>query len=125
MSEWLKEHAWKANLARLTERHRNTSSRKRFNDLRSQDAPRCDSVNAGIPRRFQAHLTQFLHRLHWYLTGPPLCERLSRAYAGIVPAGKGLASCEVDRHFWRARHTEFSTPESTFPITMSPGAGID
>ena len=33
MSEWSKEHAWKAILARLTERHRNTLSHNRFNDL--------------------------------------------------------------------------------------------
>jgi len=33
MSEWLKEHAWKANLATPTEQHRNTSSRSQFNDL--------------------------------------------------------------------------------------------
>jgi hypothetical protein len=39
MSEWLKEHAWKANPARLTEQHRNIASCRRCNDLRSQDAP--------------------------------------------------------------------------------------
>jgi hypothetical protein len=33
MSEWLKEHAWKAIPATLTEQHRNTSSRIQFNDL--------------------------------------------------------------------------------------------
>jgi len=33
MSEWSIEHAWKAKLATLTEQHRNTSSRNRFNDL--------------------------------------------------------------------------------------------
>jgi hypothetical protein len=33
MSEWLKEHAWKAISARLTERHQNTSSRNRFKNL--------------------------------------------------------------------------------------------
>jgi hypothetical protein len=34
MSEWLKEHAWKAILASITARHRNTSLRIRFNGLR-------------------------------------------------------------------------------------------
>ena len=33
MAEWLKEHAWKANPATLTEPPRNTSSRIQFNDL--------------------------------------------------------------------------------------------
>jgi catechol 2,3-dioxygenase-like lactoylglutathione lyase family enzyme len=33
MSEWLKEHAWKAKPAGRTERHQNTSSRNQFNDL--------------------------------------------------------------------------------------------
>ena len=59
MSEWLKEHAWKAILAIRTKRHRNTSSRTRFNDLLSQDAARCASVNDGIRSWFRKHLTQF------------------------------------------------------------------
>ena len=33
MSEWFKEHAWKAIVARPTEQHRNTSSRNRCNEL--------------------------------------------------------------------------------------------
>ena len=68
MSEWLKEHAWKAISARLTERHRNTSSRNRFNDLPRRNAPRCDPVNVGICRWFRAHLTQFLHNSALHLT---------------------------------------------------------
>jgi len=52
MSEWLKEHAWKANLASITKQHRDTSLRIRFNDLRLQDAPACDSVNARVSHRF-------------------------------------------------------------------------
>ena len=61
MSEWLKEHAWKTNPATLTERHKNTSSRSRFNDFPPQNASRCEPVNLGISRRFQGDLTQFLH----------------------------------------------------------------
>ena len=59
MSEWLKEHAWKAKRPTITERYRNTSLHNRFNDLSPPDAPRCDSVNLCIRRRFRAHLTQF------------------------------------------------------------------
>jgi hypothetical protein len=33
MSEWFKEHAWKAKSATLAEQHRNTSTRNRFNDF--------------------------------------------------------------------------------------------
>ena len=54
MSEWLKAHAWKATPATLTERHQNTSSRNRFNDLRPADVPRCDAVNVSIFRRFES-----------------------------------------------------------------------
>ena len=61
MSEWSKEHAWKAIPASCTERHRNTSSHNRFSDLRLADVPRCDAVNDGIRRQFRPHLTQFLH----------------------------------------------------------------
>jgi len=39
MSEWLKEPAWKAIPATLTEEQLNTSSRNRFSDLRPADAP--------------------------------------------------------------------------------------
>jgi hypothetical protein len=63
MSEWLKEHAWKAISYTLTERHRNTSWRNRFSDLALQDAARCDSLDLSIRRRFRANLTQFLHNL--------------------------------------------------------------
>jgi len=75
MSEWLKEHAWKAILARLTERHRNTSLRNRFNDLPPPDAPRCDSVNLCIRRRFRSHLTQFLHSIRFHLRVSRLPDR--------------------------------------------------
>jgi hypothetical protein len=34
MSEWLKEHAWKAKRVSHTKEHRNSSSRNRFSDLR-------------------------------------------------------------------------------------------
>ena len=56
MSEWLKEHAWKATSATLTKRQRNISLRKRFNDLRLHDAPRCDAVNTGVRRRVEPTL---------------------------------------------------------------------
>ena len=51
MSEWLKEHAWKAKRASITEQHRNTCFGNRFNDLRRDDAARCEPVNTGIRRR--------------------------------------------------------------------------
>jgi hypothetical protein len=38
MSEWLKEHAWKAIPATLTEQYENISSRNRLNHLRAADA---------------------------------------------------------------------------------------
>jgi hypothetical protein len=38
MSEWLKEHAWKAIPANRIEQHQNTSSHNQFSDLRPADA---------------------------------------------------------------------------------------
>ena len=38
MSEWLKEHAWKAILPSSTKRYPNTSVRNRFKSLPLQDA---------------------------------------------------------------------------------------
>jgi hypothetical protein len=52
MSEWLKEHAWKAISASGTERHQDTSLRIRFNELRLENARRCDAVNSGICRQY-------------------------------------------------------------------------
>ena len=69
MSEWLKEHAWKTNPARLTERHQNTSSRNRFNDFPPQNASRCEPVNVAVRQRFRDDLTQFLHSSQRHL--PP------------------------------------------------------
>src|SRR5437762_8447849 len=63
MSESLKEHAWKTKRASITKRHRNTSSRNRFNNFPLQDALQCDSLSASTPRPFRAHLTQFLHAI--------------------------------------------------------------
>ena len=56
MSEWLKEHAWKAILATLTKQHRNTSLRNQFNDLPSHDARRCDSVTSVFVAAFEPTL---------------------------------------------------------------------
>src|SRR5829696_8144340 len=57
----MKEHACKAILARLTEGHRNTSSRNPRKGLAPQNLSRCDSVNVRVSRQFRAHLTHFLH----------------------------------------------------------------
>ena len=59
MSEWLKEHAWKTTPATLTERYRNTSSRNRFNDFPPQNTSRCEPVNVGVCRVFEATLHSF------------------------------------------------------------------
>ena len=67
MSEWSIEHAWKTIPASCTERHRNTSSRNRFNDFPPQNASRCEPVNVGVRRRFRADLTQFLHSSQLHL----------------------------------------------------------
>ena len=61
MSEWSIEHAWKAILATITERYRNTSQRITVNNLLLQNVARCVSVNVSVRRQFLAHLTQFLH----------------------------------------------------------------
>jgi hypothetical protein len=37
MSEWLKEHAWKAIVAMLTKEQENIPSRNRFNAFRTAD----------------------------------------------------------------------------------------
>ena len=61
MSEWSKEHAWKAISATPIKRHRNTSSRNRFSDFPPQNASRCEPVNVAVFQRFRGDLTQFLH----------------------------------------------------------------
>jgi len=38
MSEWLKEHAWKAKRVSGIERHRHIQTRNRFDDFRLHDA---------------------------------------------------------------------------------------
>ena len=38
MSEWLKEHAWKAIRAKRIEQYRDTSTRNRLNDFQLHDA---------------------------------------------------------------------------------------
>ena len=61
MSEWLKEHAWKAILAAFTEQHPGIATRKRINGLLPSSARRCDAVFFQVLRGFRARLTQFLH----------------------------------------------------------------
>ena len=73
MSEWLKEHAWKANPATLTKSYRRTSSRNRFNDFPPQNASRCEPVNVTVYGCFRGDLTQFLHS----------SERHLRSYAAV------------------------------------------
>jgi len=97
MSEWLKEHAWKAKWPKITERYRNTLLRNRFNDLPPPDAPRCDSVNVCIRRRFRAHLTQFLHSSRFRLPRP---VSLDANFFRLTMA----ASCERVRECSSHRH---------------------
>ena len=59
MSEWLKEHAWKATPASCIEWYRNISSRNRFNDFPPQNPSRCEPVNVAICPRFGATLHSF------------------------------------------------------------------
>src|SRR5678816_2760578 len=63
MSEWLKEHAWKAIRARRIEQHRDTSTRNRLNDFHQRDALSCDAVNRAVRRWYWRSpytvLTQF------------------------------------------------------------------
>jgi Arc/MetJ-type ribon-helix-helix transcriptional regulator len=61
MSEWLKEHAWKATRASITKQYRDTSIRNQFNGLRLPELRRCEAVNVGVDRWFDPLLTQFLH----------------------------------------------------------------
>src|SRR5215210_7723725 len=67
MSEWLKEHAWKATRAILTESHQNTRPRIPINRLPLKRVLRCDAVNVGVRRRLRADLTQFLHNSDGHL----------------------------------------------------------
>ena len=97
MSEWLKEHAWKAKWPKITERYRNTLLRNRFNDLPPPDAPRRDSVNVCIRRRFRAHLTQFLHSSRFRLPRP---VSLDANFFRLTMA----ASCERVRECSSHRH---------------------
>jgi hypothetical protein len=59
MSEWFKEHAWKANPERLTERYRDTALNKGFNDFRSRRVPRCEALNHDISRPLELTLHSF------------------------------------------------------------------
>jgi hypothetical protein len=93
MAEWSVAHAWKAISARLTKQHGNTSSRNQFNDLPLCNAPRCDTVNVGVRRRFRAHLTQFLHSSRLQLVERSLAERRYNSMSVARP----LVRCELSR----------------------------
>ena len=108
MSEWLKEHAWKAISYTLTERHRNTSWRNRFSDLALQDAARCDSLDLSIRRRFRAHLTQFLHNLRADLSrwrasssGEERLQRVTRAVEGADQDIPVVNNARAEYRGWR------------------------
>ena len=102
-ASWFKEARLEAKRPTITERYRNTSLRNRFNDLLPPDAPRCDSVDLGIPRRFRAHLTQFLHssQLHLFqyvamFLGTLRCVHwdppLRASFQGVYPLRPSRAS---------------------------------
>jgi hypothetical protein len=67
MSEWLKEHAWKAIPASCMEQYQNISSRSRFNGFPPLSACRYEPVNVGVSWRFRGDLTQFLHSFERHL----------------------------------------------------------
>ena len=61
MSEWLKEHAWKAKLARNAEEYAEPSTRTPSTNSPLGDIPQCDPVTVHILGGFQAHVSQSYH----------------------------------------------------------------
>ena len=94
----MKEHAWKAKRAMLTEQHRNTLSRNRINELDTMSAPRCDAVNVGVRRHLRARLTQFLHSSGFHLFAYAVVSlgvHPSRRWTASVGATNNPAAREV------------------------------
>jgi hypothetical protein len=79
MSQWLKEHAWKAKRASLTERHQNTSSRNRFNDFPPQNASWCEPVTSVFVVGFEAILHSF------YTVSVVSCAPYHAVFVGSLP----------------------------------------
>src|SRR2546425_10161542 len=61
MSEWLKEHAWKAKRASGTKRCRSTLTHTRSATYLPRLIIRCASVNLSVDRGFRHHLSQSYH----------------------------------------------------------------
>ena len=116
MSEWSIEHAWKAMSASIIKQQQNTSCRIPINDLPLDDAPRCDAVNVRIRRRFQPHLTQFLHsfRLHLFI----VCRRVPR-YAAVPYSRRRYVAGSASRFKWL-----YEVPVRTPDLDLS-AAGTD
>ena len=58
MSEWLKEHAWKANSPSNTEQRRDTLSHSHSASYPSRTITQCASVNLHVDRGFEGHVSQ-------------------------------------------------------------------
>src|SRR5215204_2052189 len=61
MSEWLKEHAWKAKRASQTEPLRRASTHTRSATQASTTITQCASVNLDVLRGFEPDLSQCYH----------------------------------------------------------------
>src|SRR5262249_39331355 len=59
MSEWLKEHAWKATPRARADAHQIPPTHLSFNDFRNIDMRRRFPVNRGVDRGFRGYVTQF------------------------------------------------------------------
>ena len=84
MSEWLKEHAWKANSGAPTKPHRPTSTHREISQLRLADVPRCNNAIVRVRRDLSTCLTQFLHNSDF------ICSEEGRA-SGFDERRVGLA----------------------------------
>jgi hypothetical protein len=67
MSEWLKEHAWKAKRASDVEPLGGTLTHTRFAARPSRTITRCASVNLGVLRGFEPDVSQSYHNRVAYL----------------------------------------------------------
>jgi hypothetical protein len=125
MSEWLKEHAWKAKLARNAEGRAETLTHTPSTNWPLGNIGRCDTVNLHTPAGFEVFVSQSYHNPHFYLaTVRRIALQLDALLPALVNADKlsGAESQELAPlipSMWR-----FCCPMARPSSTFAPMAGL-
>jgi hypothetical protein len=118
MSEWLKEHAWKTELANDIKPLRRASTHTRSATYPSPITTPCASVNLDVFRGFEPHVSQSYHNRITHLRRVAQYASVLLNVPGLDPGSRRDCRCTTHRERGRRTRPRVATVMPTrFPDT--------